>query len=118
MGNYCFSQEGEDKADIAGGFSVFIPVSEAYYAKIDPTTPSDFYSKVENRFSKGKEYRGLFIAPGVSVPLSENRNVEFRLSFSSNSFFYDSPVPGSGTIYEVRTLKFKIVEFSLGVNIL
>lgn len=116
--NVRLSQKRKVKPFIAAGLNLYIPLKEYYFAKISPTDQSTFYPKVEKTISKGTEYRGFFIGSGAEISLNEKRDLEIRLSYGASSFFYKTPLLGSGTVEASRQMKFNILELSLGVNIL
>ena len=115
--NVTLSQKWKVKPFIATGLNLYIPLKEYYFAQISPTDPSPFYPRVENTVNQGTEYRGFFIGAGAEIPLNEKRDLEIRLNYRTNSFFYKSPVLGTGIVEESRKMKFNILEFSLGVSV-
>ncbi len=111
------AQKWKIKPFLVGGLKLYIPLKEYYFAKIDPVTPSPYYRKIEATINQGKEYRGLFIGSGIILPLNKNREMELRLSYLANSFFYETIVPGTTTVTEESSLKFKILELSVGISL-
>jgi hypothetical protein len=116
--NVTLSQKWKVRPFLAAGLNLYIPLKEHYFAQISPTDPTPFYPTVEKTITEGTEYRGFFIGSGAKIPLNEKRDLEIRLSYRANSFFYKSPVLGTGIVESSRKMKFNILELSLGVNIL
>jgi hypothetical protein len=115
--NVTLSQKWKVKPFLAGGINLYLPLKEFYFAQINPTDPTPFYPKVENRIDQGSEYRGFFIGLGADIPVSEKKDLEIRVNYRANSFFYKSPVLGTGIVESSRKMNFNILELSIGVSI-
>ncbi len=111
------TQKWKIKPFLMGGLKLYIPLKENYFAKIEPVNPTPYYGRVEATINQGKEYRGLFIGSGMILPLNKNREMEIRLSYLANNFFYETQVPGTATVTQESTFRFKILELSVGVSI-
>ncbi len=116
--NIVLSQKWKVKPFLATGLNLYIPLKQYYFAQIEPTDPTPFYSTVEKTITEGTECRGVFIGTGADIPLSEKRDLEVRLNYRANSFFYQTPLLGTGVVSESRRMKFNILEISVGVSIL
>lgn len=116
--NVILTQKWKIKPFLSTGLNLYIPLKQYYFAQITPTNPTTFYPTVEKTINEGTEYRGFFIGSGAEIPLNEKRDLEIRLSYRANSFFYQTPLLGTGVVSESRKMKFNILELSVGVSIL
>lgn len=109
------TQKWKAKPFLAAGLSFYIPLSESYLAKIDPTSPSDLYPTFETEVKESNEILGFTIGLGTLIALKKNE-VSVRINYRINSLNYEDGI--SNILLEQRVLKFNTIEFAVGFRFL
>lgn len=98
---------------LTAGLPFYIPLKTSYQAKINPTSPSTFYPKMDADIDEVSEMRGGIVGAGFFIPIKD-RELLFRLNYKFNSLGYQVV---SQVLTEKRALKFSVIEASVGISV-
>ena len=120
----CSAQQIELARDGSSAYKIYLPSKPVKTDIKAAVVLQDYFFRVtgvrlliDHENNTTPRSPGFFIGAGAEIPLNEKRDLEIRLNYRTNSFFYKSPVLGTGIVEESRKMKFNILEFSLGVSV-
>ncbi len=112
---YLISKKAKIRPLISAGLNFYKPLGQSFIFDVVPKEePNPFYDLVHSEIKKEdlSQLNGFLIGTGVIIPVKSKTELIFRINYRLNNSFYRSTIPKIST--ELRSAKFKILEFSLG----